>query len=64
MDIFSIVRKKFNTGFILKEMNNTFISLIPKTKNQDEASQFSLISLCNTTYKIIFKLLSSRINLF
>lgn len=61
MDITTMVQNFFTYGFILKEMNSTFISLIPKIDKPRTPSHFRLISLCNTTYKIISKLLAQRL---
>ncbi|XP_026384521.1 uncharacterized protein LOC113280088 [Papaver somniferum] len=55
-DLIKMVQHFFKSGHLLKEMNSTFISLIPKTKNSSNPSHFRLISLCNTTYKIRSKL--------
>lgn len=38
-------------------MDKTLISLIPKNENDETVKQFILISLCNTSYKIVTKLL-------
>lgn len=51
------------SDFLLKERNKTFICLIPKSKNPTDANNFRPISLCNTSYKIIFKTLTSRLRL-
>jgi hypothetical protein len=39
----------------------TFISLIPKNENPSSFKDFGPISLNNVTYKIIFKILASRL---
>lgn len=59
-DIVNMVQHFFMSCHMLKEMNTTFISLIPKVENPTSPSQFRPISLCNTTYKIISKLISQR----
>ena len=46
-----------NTSTILKSINHTFITLIPKVSNPENVSEFRPISLCNVLYKIIVKLL-------
>lgn len=40
-----------NSGKILKEINNTFLALIPKKKNPESLNDFRPIALCNTLYK-------------
>lgn len=47
------VKAFFHSGKILKEINHTFITLIPKIDNPSSASPFRPISLCSTIYKII-----------
>lgn len=42
-------------------MNSSFIALISKTNNPVKVTNFRLISLINSTLKIILKLLASRL---
>uniref|UniRef100_A0A2N9HH03 Reverse transcriptase domain-containing protein n=1 Tax=Fagus sylvatica TaxID=28930 RepID=A0A2N9HH03_FAGSY len=51
----------FKSGHLLTEVNNTFIVLIPKTQSPSSVNHYRPISLCNTVYKIIAKILVSRI---
>lgn len=44
-------------------LNNTFITLIPKKKKVVELRDFRPINLFSSTYKIISKLLASRLKL-
>jgi len=46
---------------MLKEVNSTFLCLIPKKIGADSLDQFRSISLCNSFYKIISKILTSRL---
>lgn len=48
-------------GNILKEINNTFIALNPKKNKAVKLSDFKPISLYNTIYKILSKVLTNRI---
>eukprot|EP00253_Pinus_taeda_P016388 PITA_16388 len=41
--------------------NSTYLALIPKENRPSTFSRFRLISLCNSAYKIIAKILSSRL---
>ena len=45
------VKAFFHSGQMVKETNQTFISLIPKTDNPITIDHFRPISLCNTTFK-------------
>lgn len=62
-DVCAAVQGFFQGGFLLKEMNRTFISLIPKVARPDSPSQFRPISLCNTSYKIISRCLVGRLRM-
>ena len=46
---------------MFKEINKTFIILIPKSDNPESTNHFKPISLCNFCYKIIAKFFANRI---
>jgi hypothetical protein len=48
-------------GIFHKEINETFIALIPKIKNPTHVSELRPISLCNVIYKLIAKVLANRL---
>ncbi|KAI9397521.1 hypothetical protein POPTR_003G047001v4, partial [Populus trichocarpa] len=52
-DVINAVRSFFQTRRMLKEMNATSISLIPKVANPTRLTDFRPISCCNTVYKCI-----------
>jgi len=56
-----IIRFFFFSGRLLKQVNATTISLIPKVPNPSKVTEFRPISCCNTIYKCIAKLIANRI---
>lgn len=55
------VQESFRIGDIIKGMNKSFIVLILKLKHSTEFSHFKPISLYSFIYKIIFKIITSRL---
>lgn len=55
------VRDFFQTGKLLKEVNTTILTLIPKIPNATSVSDFRPIACCNTIYKVITKILANRL---
>jgi hypothetical protein len=51
----------FSSGKMPEYLNKTLISLIPKCIGPETLSQFRPISLCNTVYKIVTKIIVNRI---
>ena len=47
-DFSQCILEFFRNGKILKQINHTFITLIPKRSNPSETSHYRPISLCNT----------------
>ena len=60
-DVIDAVKGFFRSGRMLNEVNNSLIVLIPKIKSPSSVNHFRPISLCNTVYKTISKLIVSRI---
>jgi mannosylglycoprotein endo-beta-mannosidase len=56
-----MVKEFFRTNRLPKGISSSFMTLIPKTKGPSRFSQFSPISLIHGLYKIVAKLLSSRL---
>jgi len=55
------VKSFFHSGKILKQINHTFITLIPKCDNPSNTNHYRPISLCSTIYKIISKIITNRL---
>ncbi|XP_075645570.1 uncharacterized protein LOC142616645 [Castanea sativa] len=55
------VKKAFTFGTIPDYLNTTLITLIPKCNNPESLANFRPISLCNSVYKVISKVLVARI---
>ena len=55
------VKRAFISGSIPAFLNTTLVTLIPKCNNPESLANFRLISLCNSVYKVISKVLVSRI---
>ena len=51
----------FISGKMLKEVNHSYIVLIPKILNPSTINHYRPISLCNTVYKVISKLIVDRL---
>ena len=62
-DMVNAVTSFFYTGNLLRAVNETLITLIPKIDNPLNLTQYRPISLCNTTYKIISKVLANRLKM-
>lgn len=59
--VIGMVQKFFQSGYLLKQMNHTFVALIPKVNNPTKVEQFRPIALCNVCYKVISKILANRL---
>ncbi|KAK1299943.1 putative ribonuclease H protein [Acorus calamus] len=60
-DVVNAVKEFFTSGRLLKQFNHSFICLVPKEPNADSMDSFRPISLCNTIYKLITKILATRL---
>lgn len=60
-DIVEMVQSFCHTKHMLRKNNHNFLSLIPKTNCHKTADDFKPISLCNTSNKIISKLIANRL---
>lgn len=62
--MFYMVRACLHRGYLLKEFNETYITLIPEKKNPLKIHDFRPINLCNVAYKFISKLMANRLREF
>ncbi|GJY26444.1 RNA-directed DNA polymerase, eukaryota, reverse transcriptase zinc-binding domain protein, partial [Tanacetum coccineum] len=60
-DVCLAVKEFFKSGKLLKEVNSTLVSLIPKVHHPKLVTEFRPIACCNVLYKCISKILTTRI---
>lgn len=60
-DIVSAVQDYYSGEMVIRAVNHTFITLIPKRHSANKVDQFRPIILCNVIYKIITKLIAFRL---
>nr|GEU51815.1 hypothetical protein [Tanacetum cinerariifolium] len=60
-EVCNAVKEFFTTRKMLGEINATLITLVPKSKTPRKVSDYRPIACCNTVYKVISKILTSRI---
>lgn len=63
VDIFNAVKDFLKKGKLIKQINATFIALIPKHYNVVSTKELKPISLCNMVYKVLSKVLINRLKL-
>ena len=63
-DLLAVAKESKVKGYISGSINNTFISLIPRNKSPIYFKYFRPISLCNSLYKMISKIIAYRLNIF
>ncbi|GJZ53290.1 methylenetetrahydrofolate reductase 1 [Tanacetum coccineum] len=61
LDVCNAICDFFDNGQILKEINHTFLALIPKVTTLIKVNDYRPISCCNVIYKCISKILTNRI---
>ena len=59
--VVSVVKKVFLERKVSNYLNKTHIALIPKIQGSETIANYRPISLCNTVYKIITKIIVARI---
>ncbi|GKU89877.1 hypothetical protein SLEP1_g3954 [Rubroshorea leprosula] len=60
-DIVEFVQEFHKNGKLVKGLNVSFLTLIPKVKNPQRIEEFRPISLIGSLYKIVAKLLTNRL---
>ena len=60
-DLLRAIEESRKKEYILKNLNTTYITLIPKRDKLDSFDDFRPISLCNLVYNIITKIISNII---
>ncbi|XP_021718862.1 uncharacterized protein LOC110686554 [Chenopodium quinoa] len=60
VDVCKAVLDFFEHGRLLKQINSTTLTLIPKVTNATQVTQFRPIACCNILYKVISKLVAAR----
>ena len=58
--VVAAVQSFFRDGWLLRNVNHTYIMLIPKKQGACNFNHFRPISLCNFYYKIISKIIVNR----
>ena len=60
--VVNVMKKVFLERKVLEYLNKTHIALIPKIQGLETLGNFRPISLCNTVYKIITKMIVARLS--
>ncbi|GJZ82960.1 hypothetical protein Tco_0648133 [Tanacetum coccineum] len=60
VDVIKAIKEFFTNGFLLKELNHTIISLIPKVNTPMRINDYRLIFCCNVLFKCISKIISNQ----
>nr|GEV14518.1 hypothetical protein [Tanacetum cinerariifolium] len=60
-DFFAAVCEFFTNGKLLRELNHTIISLVPKVGSPSRINDYRPISCCNVMFKCISKIIANRI---
>ncbi|GJT31865.1 hypothetical protein Tco_0922284 [Tanacetum coccineum] len=60
-DVIDTVSEFIINGKILKQLNHTIISLLPKVKSPARVNDYRPISCCNVIFKFISKIIANRI---
>ena len=61
VDLLRMVKKSQSCNKLGGSTNSAFLALIPKEKGANNFSKFRPISLCNTGYKLVTKIIANRL---
>ena len=61
VDFLRFLHEFYSEGSIVKDLNSTFIALIPKCGNPESVRDFRPISLVSSLYKVLSKILANRL---
>lgn len=62
-DLWEVVDESRASSFVFKDLNNTMIALILKNGNVSSFDDLRPISLCNSVYKVISKVMANRLTM-
>ncbi|KAK9705410.1 hypothetical protein RND81_07G054700 [Saponaria officinalis] len=62
-DLIAAVRDFFTTNKMLKTVNSTILTLVPKVESPTQVTQFRPIACCTVVYKVISRVLANRLRL-
>jgi hypothetical protein len=60
-DLLKVVEEASLDGHMHAPLNSTFITLIPKSNSLEYFEDFKPISLCNSIYKVVAKIIARRL---
>jgi hypothetical protein len=60
-EVCHVILAILNSGVLPRDLNKTYIALIPKMKTLTSVSNFKPINLCNMLYKLISKVFANRL---
>ena len=64
VNVVNFVQRVFQFPSLIREVNQTFLVLIPKGPQPEDIRDFRPISLCNVIYKLVTKTIVNRIKTY